>query len=167
MLLGEPGSRDGDDPLGKQEMAGLAAEVAGSDSNGGIERPAVDLGIPVEQPQPEVTIAECPVQAVDARDDPLLGDPGVGRQHERAGMLGEFGETGLDHVEAGGDVRAEAMPEVGQGAAIRAAAEQLGSEAALERPDLAGHRRLGHAQLGCGRREAPQPGRRLEHRQPL
>ncbi|MEP7203915.1 MAG: hypothetical protein ABI894_14995 [Ilumatobacteraceae bacterium] len=40
-------------------------------------------------------------------------------EHEVASVIVELGETVLDHVEAGTDVAEQALPDLGEGAAVR------------------------------------------------
>ena len=148
-------------------MGVLAGERAVTDADRCVEGTAAEFGVAVEQPESEVEIAEQPVDLVEPGHQPRLGDAGVGGEHERAGMVGEFGQPGLDHVEPGTDVIPQPPTGVGQLAAVRRAHEQGGAEPTLQRPDLACHGRLAHAQLVSGGGEAAQSCRRLEHGEPL
>ncbi len=132
--------------------------------------PASISRIAIEQPEPEVHVAERLLERVQARHDPLLGDTGVGRQHERGAVLSlraDLVQADLDRVETGSHLIEQSSTERRQPAAIGGAFEQVHAEAAFEGPDLTCHRRLRHPQVGGRRREAAEPGRRLEHRQPL
>ena len=105
--------------------------------------PCVQLVVPVEEPQPQVEVAEDLVDLVEARHQPGLGDARDGR---RARTFRSCSASSASPVSIASKptrhVPVESAAELGELAAIGGADEQLGAEAAFERPDLSGHGRL-------------------------
>ena len=86
-------------------------------------------------------------QFVQARYEPGLSDSWVRSEHEGRGGGLEFRHTGIETVQADGDVTVESTTGVGQFTAVGGSGEEVTAEAPFECSDLAGHGWLGHPQL--------------------
>ena len=163
VLSGERRGAHRHDPFTKEQFGVVIGKVAVADANGRIKSACLDVGIALEEPQPNVERMQGCAQRLESGNEPELGDTGMGGEHERTAVVGELTNTGVDPVESGGDMAVEGLTGVGQLTAIRGTGEKVPTQTAFEGPDLSGDRWLGHAEFAGGRREAAQAGGGIEH----
>ena len=166
-LFSEGRRADRNDTFGKEQFRIATRKVTVSDPNGSVKRSTGDIGVSIKQPQAKIEWMDHLGQFVQARYEPGLSDSWVRSEHEGRGGGLEFRHTGIETVQADGDVTVESTTGVGQFTAVGGSGEEVTAEAPFECSDLAGHGRLGHPQLACGSREASQPRSRVEDSEPV
>ena len=88
--------------------------MAVSDPDGSVERSTGDVGVSIKQPQAKIEWMDHFGQFVQARYEPGLSDSWVRSEHEGRGGGLEFRHTGIETVQADGDMTVESTTGVGQ-----------------------------------------------------
>ena len=125
VLSGERRGAHRHDPFTKEQFGVVIGKVAVADANGRIKSSCLDVGIALEEPQPNVERMQGCAQRLESGNEPELGDTGMGGEHERTAVVGELTNTGVDPVESGGDMAVEGLTGVGQLTAIRGTGEKV------------------------------------------